>query len=109
MSTHLGTHHHLVVELHPYLHSRLSPRILLGDVGLGCGLPIVTSSAFLPYPRSLPRPRPPFSGRLVAVGFRDSPQFDGVATYGFPKRRTSKLLASAFYAAFMTLLSNSES
>ena len=84
-----GTHHHLVVELHPY------PAWL--DVGLGCGSSIVASSALLPYPRSLPRPQSPFGGCLVALGFRNSPQFDDVAEARHAGTSTSRRLLRCFH------------
>ncbi|GKV53459.1 hypothetical protein SLEP1_g59981 [Rubroshorea leprosula] len=48
-------------------------------LGLGCGLAIVTSRRFLPYPRQLTRPQGPFRALLGTTSFRLSPQFDGVA------------------------------
>ena len=53
-------------------------------VGLGCGSFIVASRRAVTVPGTLPRPRAPFGGRLVAAGFRTSPQFDGVAGAGAP-------------------------
>ncbi len=48
-------------------------------LGLGCGLPIVTSSSFLPYPKLLTWPHISYKICLVEEALRASPQFDGVA------------------------------
>ena len=62
-----AAHYHLVSE-----PSSLAER-------LGCGLSIVASLEFLPYPRSLPRPHACHHDVVGIQSFRISPQFGSVA------------------------------
>ena len=76
-------HQHLVSGLHPWRPLPLEGRAL----GLGCGLSIVASRSFLPYPGALARPSSAFRPRLGGSSVRNFPHFDGVAATGRPPKR----------------------
>ena len=67
----------------------------LGTLGLGCGLPIVTSFDLLPYPSVLVLATQFFRSAFGIKGFRGFPQFDGVASCS-PMRTKCIRLASSF-------------